>query len=48
MVSEDPNFIIDVRWLSLLPGLVTAAAVLAGKYFGDWMRGTLDPKLRQA
>lgn len=47
MVAEGRDFIIDAWWLSLLPGLVIVAVVLAVNFFGDWLRDTLDPKLRR-
>jgi peptide/nickel transport system permease protein len=48
MVSEGKAVILDVWWLSLLPGLAITAVVLAFNFFGDWMRDALDPKLRRA
>ena len=47
MVSEGRSVILDVWWLSLLPGLAITIVVLAFNFFGDWMRDTLDPKLRR-
>ena len=47
MVAEGRTVILDVWWLSLLPGLAITAVVLAFNFFGDWMRDTLDPKLRR-
>lgn len=47
MVSEGRNFIVDAWWLSLLPGLLITAVVLAINFFGDWLRDNLDPKLRR-
>ena len=47
MVSEGKSVILDVWWLSLLPGLAITAVVLAFNFFGDWMRDALDPKLRR-
>ena len=47
MVSEGKSVILDVWWLSLLPGIAITAVVLAFNYFGDWMRDALDPKLRR-
>jgi len=48
MVSEGRSVIVGVWWLSLLPGLAITIVVLALNFFGDWMRDTLDPKLRRA
>ncbi len=47
MVSEGKAVILDVWWLSLLPGIAITVVVLAFNYFGDWLRDTLDPKLRR-
>jgi peptide/nickel transport system permease protein len=47
MVAEGRSVILDVWWLSLLPGLAITVVVLALNSFGDWMRYTLDPKLRR-
>ena len=48
MVSEGRSVILDVWWLSLFPGLAITIVVLAFNFFGDWMRDTLDPKLRRS
>lgn len=47
MVSEGKAFILNVWWLSLLPGLAITAVVLAFNFFGDWIRDALDPKLKR-
>lgn len=47
MVSEGRSVILDVWWLALFPGLAITGVVLAFNFFGDWMRDTLDPKLRR-
>jgi peptide/nickel transport system permease protein len=47
MVSEGRNFIISAWWLSLFPGVAITLVVLAFNFFGDWLRDTLDPKLRR-
>ena len=47
MVAEGRNNLIDIWWLSLLPGLAITLVVIAMNLFGDWMRDTLDPKLRR-
>ena len=48
MVSEGKDEILDVWWLSLFPGIAITVVVLAFNFFGDWLRDTLDPKLRRA
>jgi len=47
MVAEGRTVIVDVWWLSLFPGLSITVVVLAFNFFGDWLRDTLDPKLRR-
>ncbi len=47
MVSEGKDEILDVWWLSLFPGIAITVVVLAFNFFGDWLRDTLDPKLRR-
>jgi peptide/nickel transport system permease protein len=47
MVSEGRTVILELWWLSLLPGLAITIVVLAFNFFGDWLRDTLDPKLRR-
>jgi peptide/nickel transport system permease protein len=48
MVSEGKDEILNVWWLSLFPGLAITIVVLAFNFFGDWLRDTLDPKLRRS
>ncbi|MDA1128809.1 MAG: ABC transporter permease [Chloroflexi bacterium] len=48
MVSEGKSEILAVWWLSLFPGLAITIVVLSFNFFGDWLRDTLDPKLRRA
>ncbi|MDO8749555.1 MAG: ABC transporter permease [Dehalococcoidia bacterium] len=47
MVAEGRQVILTAWWLALLPGLVIMAVVMAFNYLGDWLRDTLDPKLRR-
>lgn len=47
MVAEGREVILDVWWLPLFPGLAITSVVLAFNFFGDWLRDTLDPKLRR-
>lgn len=47
MVAEGRTEIVNVWWLSLFPGLAITFVVLAFNFFGDWLRDTLDPKLRR-
>ncbi len=47
MVAEGRDVLIAMWWLALLPGIVITAVVMAFNIFGDWLRDTLDPKLRR-
>lgn len=47
MAAEGREFIATAWWLSILPGLAIASLVLSFNLLGDWLRDTLDPKLRQ-
>jgi len=47
MVAEGRQYITTAWWVSLFPGLAILLTVLAYNLFGDWLRDTLDPRLRQ-
>lgn len=47
MVADGRDYVTDAYWLTFYPGLAIAACVLSFNLFGDWLRDTLDPKLRQ-
>jgi len=47
MIAEGRDYITTAWWVSLLPGLAILLVVLAFNLLGDWLRDTLDPKLRQ-
>ncbi len=47
MVAEGRDFLVSMWWLALLPGLLITMVVMAFNFFGDWLRDTLDPKLRR-
>ena len=47
MVSEGRDKLALAWWISTLPGLAIMMTVMALNLFGDWLRDTLDPKLRQ-
>lgn len=47
MIAEGRDFITSAWWVSSLPGLAILLVVLAFNLLGDWLRDTLDPKLRQ-
>ena len=47
MISEGREFVTSAWWVSMFPGLAILLVVLAFNLLGDWLRDTLDPKLRQ-
>ncbi|HEY7649445.1 MAG TPA: ABC transporter permease [Methylomirabilota bacterium] len=47
MIAEGRDFVTSAWWASFLPGLAILLVVLAFNLLGDWLRDTLDPKLRQ-
>lgn len=47
MIAEGRDFITSAWWVSSFPGLAILLIVLAFNLVGDWLRDTLDPKLRQ-
>ena len=47
MVAEGRDVLLTVWWLSLAPGVAITVVVLAMNLFGDWLRDTLDPKLKR-
>jgi len=47
MIAEGRDVITIAWWVSFFPGLVILLVVLAFNLLGDWLRDTLDPRLRQ-
>lgn len=47
MIAEGREFVTSAWWVSSFPGLAILLVVLAFNLLGDWLRDTLDPKLRQ-
>jgi len=47
MIAEGREFVTRAWWASCFPGLAILLVVLAFNLLGDWLRDTLDPKLRQ-
>ena len=46
MLSESRDFLYVAWWLAAFPGLALALTALGVNLLGDWLRDTLDPKLR--
>jgi peptide/nickel transport system permease protein len=47
LVSDGRNFVDSAWWISFFPGLAMGLLVLCVNYLGDWLRDTLDPRLRR-
>jgi peptide/nickel transport system permease protein len=46
MLSESRDFLYVAWWLAVFPGAALALTALGVNLLGDWLRDTLDPKLR--
>jgi peptide/nickel transport system permease protein len=46
MLSESRDFLYVAWWLAAFPGAALALTALGVNLVGDWLRDTLDPKLR--
>ena len=46
MLSESRDFLYVAWWLAAFPGAALAVTALGVNLVGDWLRDTLDPKLR--
>lgn len=47
MISEGRAYMNTAWWIAVIPGIAIGLVVLAFNMLGDWLRDTLDPKLRQ-
>ena len=48
MLSDGRNYIEVAWWLITMPGFAIMMACLASNIVGDWLRDTLDPRLKQS
>ena len=46
MISEGRNFMTIAWWPIWIPGIAILLVSLTGNLMGDWLRDTLDPRLR--
>ena len=46
MLADGRNYIATAWWLATFPGLAIMLTVLAVNLLGDWLRDTLDPRLK--
>jgi peptide/nickel transport system permease protein len=47
MVADGRDRLVDGWWIATLPGVAILITVMSLNLFGDWLRDTLDPRLRQ-
>ncbi len=47
MIAEGRDKLADAWWIATMPGLAIVFTVMSLNIFGDWLRDTLDPRLRQ-
>ncbi len=47
MVNDGRSYIDTAWWISTFPGVAIGLVVLSGNFMGDWLRDTMDPRLRQ-
>jgi len=47
MVADGRDRLADAWWIATMPGLAIMLTVMSLNLFGDWLRDTLDPRLRQ-
>lgn len=47
MVADGRDRLVDAWWVATMPGVAILVTVMSLNLFGDWLRDTLDPKLRQ-
>ena len=48
IIADGREYLRDAWWVSVFAGVAIGLTVLALNFFGDWMRDTFDPRLRQA
>ena len=47
MVSDGRNYLASSWWITPFPGMAIFVTVIGFNFLGDWLRDTLDPRLRQ-
>ena len=47
MVADGRNYLTISWWITLFPGMAIFVTVIGFNFLGDWIRDTLDPRLRQ-
>ena len=47
LLGEGSQYLLTAPWLATFPGIAIAATVFAVNSMGDWLRGILDPSMKQ-
>ena len=47
MINDGRNLVDTAWWISTFPGIAIGLVVMSGNFLGDWLRDTMDPRLRQ-
>lgn len=47
MVADGRTRLADAWWIATMPGIAILLTLMSLNLFGDWLRDTLDPRLRQ-
>ena len=47
LVADGRDRLVDGWWIATMPGIAIMLTVMSLNQFGDWLRDTLDPRLRQ-
>ncbi len=47
MVADGRDRLAVAWWISSMPGFAIMLTVMSLNLFGDWLRDSLDPRLRQ-
>jgi peptide/nickel transport system permease protein len=47
MVADGRQLLVGAWWVATMPGIAITLTVMSMNLFGDWLRDTLDPMLRQ-
>ena len=47
MVAAGRDHLVDAWWAATMPGFAILFKVMSLNLFGDWLRDTLDSRLRQ-
>jgi peptide/nickel transport system permease protein len=47
MVAEGRELMNSAWWVSVMPGVAIVLTILSLNLLGDWLRDSLDPRLRQ-